>query len=307
MEHIKTFFDSSTIHGLSKISSTRRWSRFFWVLVVIGGFTGAGYLIYVSNYNWEQSPITTTIETLPISQITFPNITVCPPQNLFLDLNYDMVLANKIKLEDDTRFALFKHTFDLIQKGIYEKTRKNIQKIEDPNRYYNWYHGFTKLTFPYYKGLLQYPVRTYAISGNISTQYFGDKWNTDNVEGRISIDIILYVPESIKTFDNSTILVLNIEKIGLKKVYLKDELTIKCPIKCSAERSIYSHYKRNITKPGKDRTYYIELERDVSNKNIRNLKQDLMPGFRITWYYNKKVMPQNKYSHYEYATKEFVR
>ena len=87
MEHVKTFLDTSTIHGLSWISGTKSWLRLFWILVVIGGFSGAGYLIYTSFNNWEQSPISTTIETLPISRIIFPNITVCPPKQLFLNLN----------------------------------------------------------------------------------------------------------------------------------------------------------------------------------------------------------------------------
>ena len=72
MEHFKSFLDTSTIHGLSWISSTNRTSRLFWILVVITGFSGAGYLIHESFYNWDQSPITTTIETQPISKITFP-------------------------------------------------------------------------------------------------------------------------------------------------------------------------------------------------------------------------------------------
>ena len=101
MEHIKTFFDTSTIHGLSWISSTRKWSRLFWILIVIGGFSGAGYLIYLSFDNWHQSPTSTTIETLSISKITFPNVTVCPPKNSVLNLNYDVVESNnkyKIKI-----------------------------------------------------------------------------------------------------------------------------------------------------------------------------------------------------------------
>jgi len=81
MEHIKAFLDTSTIHGLSWISVSRKWSRLFWIMVVFGGFVGAGTLIYNSFHNWYQSPITTTIETLPISEITFPNVTVCPPEN----------------------------------------------------------------------------------------------------------------------------------------------------------------------------------------------------------------------------------
>ena len=99
MEHIKTFLDTSTIHGLSWILSTRKCSRVFWILTVLGGFTAAGYLIYQSFDNWNQSPISTTVETLPISEITLPNVTVCPPKKLFLNLNFDILQAKKVKLE----------------------------------------------------------------------------------------------------------------------------------------------------------------------------------------------------------------
>ena len=78
IEDIKQFFESSTIHGLYYISTARRWSRLFWMLIVLVGFSGAGYLINVSFRNWNLSPVTTTVETLPISQITFPNVTICP-------------------------------------------------------------------------------------------------------------------------------------------------------------------------------------------------------------------------------------
>ena len=107
MERMKTFLDSSTIHGLYYISSTKRWSRFFWIFVVIGGFSGAGYLIYESFDNWAQSPITTTIETLSITRITFPNITICPPKTLSLNLNYDILQSEKKKLDKDKRENYF--------------------------------------------------------------------------------------------------------------------------------------------------------------------------------------------------------
>ena len=115
MEHVKEFLDTSTIHGLSFLSSSRKWSRLFWILVVIGGFTGAGYMLYESFYNWGQSPITTTIETLPISELTLPNVTVCPPKYSLLNLNYDIVHSDEMKLDNDTRKELFDFALDVVQ------------------------------------------------------------------------------------------------------------------------------------------------------------------------------------------------
>ena len=151
MEHVKTFLDSSTIHGLSWISGTRKWSRIAWILIVIGGFTGAGFLIYESFSNWKQSPISTTIETLPISQITFPKITICPPKNLFLNLNYDIRQAKKIKLTNASRGKLFETAVNLFQNGTFHEIMRNLSILEDPDRYYNWYHGYTRLQYPFYE------------------------------------------------------------------------------------------------------------------------------------------------------------
>ena len=93
MEEVTTFLESSTIHGLTYISTTRKYVRLFWLLVVVTGFSGAGYLIRESFVSWSESPIKTTIETLPISDIMFPKVTVCPPKNTFTDLNYDLMMT----------------------------------------------------------------------------------------------------------------------------------------------------------------------------------------------------------------------
>ena len=103
MEEVRTFLDSSTIHGLAYISSTRKFIRVIWVLVVIAGFTGAGYMIYQSFKAWEESPVTTTVETLPITEITLPKVTVCPPKNTFTNLNYDLMMLENMTLDNDTR------------------------------------------------------------------------------------------------------------------------------------------------------------------------------------------------------------
>ena len=149
MENLKEFFDTSTIHGLSWISTTRRLSKLFWILVVLGGFTGAGYLIYESFDNWHQNPITTTIETLPISKITFPNVTVCPPKNDFLNLNHDVQQSEKVQLNESKREEMVHFALDIIQNAFFKEVMTNLSKLYYPDRYYNWYHGYTKLQYPY--------------------------------------------------------------------------------------------------------------------------------------------------------------
>ena len=106
MENIRNFLESSTIHGLTYISTTGKYARLFWFIVVTAGFIGAGIIIYESFNDWGESPVKTTIETLPISEITFPKVTVCPPRNTFTDLNHDLKLTMNMTLDKETRNAL---------------------------------------------------------------------------------------------------------------------------------------------------------------------------------------------------------
>ena len=106
MEGIRTFLESSTIHGLSYISTTQKYARLFWTLVVISGFTVAFLIIKESFNSWSESPIKTTVETLPISKITFPKVTVCPPKNTYTDLNYDMVKVGNTTIDSSESLYL---------------------------------------------------------------------------------------------------------------------------------------------------------------------------------------------------------
>ena len=92
LRQFRLFLESSTIHGLSYISSSRSLcGKIFWLFVVLTGFTCALLLIHQSFDSWNQSPIKTTIENRPIEEIHFPKVTVCPPRNTFTNLNYDLM------------------------------------------------------------------------------------------------------------------------------------------------------------------------------------------------------------------------
>ena len=50
--------------------------RLFWSFVVITGFLGASLLIKESFDSWSEIPVMTNIETVPITDIEFPKVTV---------------------------------------------------------------------------------------------------------------------------------------------------------------------------------------------------------------------------------------
>ena len=166
MEGVRTFLESSTIHGLGYISTTKKLVRLLWILIVISGFTGAGILIYQSFQDWSDNPVTTTIETLPINKMTFPKVTVCPPKNTYTDLNYDIMMAENMTLDNDTRDELTNYALDLLNFDMYETVMTNLSKIEDNDRYYNWYHGITKMSLPSFDDQgVNYRVTTRATLG----------------------------------------------------------------------------------------------------------------------------------------------
>ena len=106
-----THQQSMGCHGFQVLKKIQ---RLFWIFIVISGFSGAGYLIYGSFHNWSKSPISTTIVTHPIQDITLPNITVCPPKDSFLNLNYDIVQLEKMKIDNKTRNDLAEITLEVI-------------------------------------------------------------------------------------------------------------------------------------------------------------------------------------------------
>ena len=128
MERFTNFLETSTIHGLAYIATAKKYVRLFWIVVVIAGFTGAGVIIYQSFESWADSPVKTTIETLPITDITFPKVTVCPPKNTYTDLNYDLRMTENMTLDDDTRQELTNYAVELLYDHLYDK--KNYEEYE---------------------------------------------------------------------------------------------------------------------------------------------------------------------------------
>ena len=146
MEVFRQFLETSTIHGLSYISSTRTLSRVFWTSVVIAGFSSAGVMIYQSFADWEVNPITSTIETLPITQVTFPKVTVCPPKNTYTNLNYDIMTTANTTISEDTRkdlvYKFAEKVIDVEAKYLRELFFGERNKIE------NLYFGKSNESLP---------------------------------------------------------------------------------------------------------------------------------------------------------------
>ena len=88
-------------------------------------------LIKVSFDSWSESPVKTTIETLPISEIKFPRVTVCPPKNTFTDLNYDLMMTENETFTKEMRDEMFKYALEVISDD--NLSENNWTKVNEEN------------------------------------------------------------------------------------------------------------------------------------------------------------------------------
>ena len=66
----REFLETSTIHGIQHIGGEKsKLAKLVWVVIVVCGFSIAAVLILDSVKGWEESPVSTSVETLPISEV----------------------------------------------------------------------------------------------------------------------------------------------------------------------------------------------------------------------------------------------
>ena len=164
------------------------------------------------------------------------------------------------------------------------------------------YQGYTQIEYPHYytdDNKLSYYVSTSATSGNISTQYFGEKFDIGKVDCKIVIRISFFIPPSVRGDENVT-LMFHVNKQTMKEVSDNDKMMYEY----TDIDADLTHWSKNITAPGSYLSIY--LDRKVSPDDITNLKLEMMPGFRLTWNYNTELKPEAEYSNAG-TTKEFIR
>ena len=308
MEGVLTFLESSTIHGLTYISTTRKYVRLFWILVVITGFVGASFIIKESFESWSESPVKTTIETLPISDIKLPKMTVCPPKKTFTDFNYDLMMTENVTLTDELRDEMFKYAIKVINEDSFSKI---LAKLHEENRFYNWYYGYSMIQSPFNdRDGINYVVSTSATSGVVTTQYYGDMFQSGLVERKFRYAVWVYPPKSVRYNENVT-LHFKLEKVSMTGINIEEGRNDKVGIDgidglnwlLADQTSVYT----NFTPPNYSAT--LIHSRDVSSEDVEQVTLDVMPGFRLRWWYTgAEVTLDNKYRDNESKmTKHFVR
>ena len=217
MRSIKEFLDSSSIHGLAYVSSSGRVAlKFFWASVTLSGMSMAVFLINQAFISWRESPITSSIETMPISKAPFPKITVCPPKGSNTGLNHGLNLAENATLNSSAKNDLL----NLVDNYFYDIYIKEEGALYQTEKYRNWYTGYTQVHLGSYNPFISENnnnpifvdrnIETLTSTGTFITPYFGQKFSHLNYEPTVSYGLKLIKPKEIIEND-SLVLKIDVE------------------------------------------------------------------------------------------------
>ena len=300
-ESIKEFLQSSSIHGLVYISTGKRYLRLIWLCVVIAGFSVAGVLIQQSFSSWGASPVTTTLETLPISELDFPNVTVCPPRNTFTSFIPDLVRSRNMTLQlNETEWTNFN---DFISYAAYDANYKaRLRHFEGyrQSEHRDLYSGVTKMDLPHLTSESEYSrnyeLYTTSFNGSFSTPYFNQAFESNTFEKDLKSGVNISVPEGLTTY-----LYYNGYSLDDGWIYILIEYDME---RTSSEEYIYVMFDSN----SEDQEDIVELDRTQSRKELNypagNIESFHVSydrhmdngyyglwtnkrntGMRVTWYY----------------------
>ena len=127
---IREFLESSTIHGLVQIStSSTRSLRAIWVIIVIACFSIAIHMIESSYKEWQESPVSTTITTHPITELQFPDVTVCPPRGTNTAVNQVVEKVKNANITERERQELVKMSKEVFFENL---TKRHARQMSEP-------------------------------------------------------------------------------------------------------------------------------------------------------------------------------
>ena len=295
MGEFRFFLESSTIHGLSYISLTTKYARLFWTIIVIAGFFGAVLIIQDLFQFWSQNPISTTIETLPISEVTFPKVTICPPKGTYTNLNYDLMRVGNQSIDFDllnentTAYKLLNVFVRHFQNEDFKRKFALIESFYEDKKFRNWYYGITHADTKNYgqtfsKDVERSTIQTTASSGNISSPYFGEEFGLKNFGLGKTFSILIGNPNFDTIYKKS--------QVGT--IIMKFHYDVLHDFEClSINKYGYSGKCFNPNENNKEvklenftgTTIIFTRKSELNVIKLKELRPRKITGFRVSWKY----------------------
>ena len=126
---ICNFLENSTIHGLVHISSSKSQTiRAAWMAIVVACFAIAISMITNSYQEWQDSPVSTTITTHPITELKFPEVTVCPPRGTNTAVNQVLEKVRNANFTVRERYQLIKMSKEVFLENLIKQHAKRMSE-----------------------------------------------------------------------------------------------------------------------------------------------------------------------------------
>ena len=227
---VHEFLESSTIHGLSYISRAKSHvAKASWVAIVVACFSIAMYMITNSYKEWQESPVSATITTHPISDLDFPTVTVCPPRGSDTVLNHLLAKVKEISFTNEERDKLV----NISREVFIEIPNKNLQgqKVSDQllslDNMTSIVKGKAKMPDIDNDGMIT--LESSELEGSFSTPGYNDsKYQGKFYNKPQSLHYVLRFPENLQDMVGEGALVISVQT--------RDSWTFK-----SAEKSFQFH------------------------------------------------------------------
>ena len=210
---LREFLESSTIHGLEHISTAKsRGARAAWVAIVVACFATAIYMITNSYKEWQESPVSTTITTHPITELDFPSVTVCPPRRSNTALNHLLKKVKDVNFTDEERRKLLNISKEVFIEIPSKKYAREVRELLTTENMRSIANGQTDIVGVDKQGMIT--IRSSEPQGSFRTPGFGDsKYEGAFFNRPHSLHYVLDL-EHIREFVGEGSLVLNIHAQG---------------------------------------------------------------------------------------------
>ena len=201
LDIVTDFLETSTIHGLVHISLAKsKVARFAWVAIVVACFGVAIHMITSSYKDWEESPVSTTITTHPITELEFPTVTVCPPRGSNTALNHLLRVVKDLNFTEQERQQLLGISQEVFIEIPNEEYTKPMTKILSTKNMRSIAIGQASMPERDTKGMIT--VRSFESKGSFSSSL---------IEDQRDFHFVLDLPENINEMMGEGELVISVE------------------------------------------------------------------------------------------------
>ena len=117
----------------------------------------------------------TTTRTLPIADLDFPTVTVCPPKGSHTALNYDLMKADDESLSDMDRESLKNYVTSIMIESSHQDFMRTMLATANPTNMDQIYKGF--ISIPRQNSDTGFEMRMWNYNGSLQTPWFEENYN----------------------------------------------------------------------------------------------------------------------------------